>query len=182
MATKTNTAKKNTAPKQEKLVTKIVTVENDQTSKGENIMTKTAKNTAEKAKNFTADIRGKAGDVFEKGKKLATDGYDFQKGNVEAMIEAGKIGAKGAQELGQTNFGYAKSNFSEAQSAVKEMTAVKSPTDFVKLQGDFAKKGLDIAVSQASKNTETMVKLFSDMFQPLSNRMAVATDMFKKAA
>jgi hypothetical protein len=59
---------------------------------------------------------------------------------------------------------------------------VKSPTDFVKLQGDFARKGFDVAIAQGSKNTEAMVKLVSDMFQPISNRIAVTTELFKKAA
>jgi phasin family protein len=70
----------------------------------------------------------------------------------------------------------------EVQAAVKEMTSVKTPTDFVKLQGEYARKGFDTAVAQTSKNTEAMVKLVSDMFQPISNRFAVATELFKKAA
>jgi phasin family protein len=59
---------------------------------------------------------------------------------------------------------------------------VKSPTDFVKLQGEMARKGLDTAVAQGSKNTEALVKLVSEMFQPISNRIAVTTELFKRAA
>ncbi len=175
-------AAKKTAAKKEQLVTGIKTVDSDPISKGAKTMTKTAEKTADKAKDFTADLRDRAGDVLEKGKKFAADGYEFQKANVEAMIEAGKIGAKGAQDLGKTNLEYAKSNFGEVQTAVKEITAVKSPTDFVKLQGEYAKKSVEIAMNQTSKNTEAMVKLMSDMFQPISNRMAATTDLFKKAA
>ena len=145
-------------------------------------MTKTAEKTAKKAKTFTADLKDRAGDVLEKGKKLAADGYEFQKANVEAVIEAGKIAAKGAQEIGKTNVEFAKANFEEVQVAVKELTSVKTPTDFVKLQGDLARKGFDTAVSQTTKNTEAMVKLVNDAFQPISNRMAATTDLFKKAA
>ncbi len=135
-----------------------------------------------KATEFFADIREKAGEAAEKGKKFATDATEFNKANIEALVEAGKLVAKGAQDLGKTNLEYAKKNFEEVQAAVKEVTAVKSPTDFVKLQGEFARKGFDIAVAQGSKNTEAMVKLMGDMFQPISNRIAVATDYFKKAA
>ncbi len=141
-------------------------------------MTEATKKTAD----FLGDIREKAGEATEKGKKFATDAVEFNKANLEAMFEAGKIAAKGAQEMGTTNIEYAKSNFAEMQAAVKEITTVKSPTDFVKMQGDFARKGFDIAVAQASKNTETMMKLANDMFQPISNRIAVATEYFKKAA
>ena len=65
---------------------------------------------------------------------------------------------------------------------MKELTAVKSPTDFVKLQGELARKGFDTAVAQGSKNTEAMVKLVNEMFQPIWNRIAVTTELFKQAA
>lgn len=145
-------------------------------------MTDTVKATTEKAADFFADIRVKATEAAEKGKKLATDATEFNKANIEAMIEASKIAAKGAQDMGKTNVEFAKKNFEEIQAVVKEITAIKTPTDFVKLQSEYARKSFDVAVAQTSKNTEAMVKLVSDMFQPISNRIAVATELFKKAA
>jgi phasin family protein len=165
-----------------KLVKKIVSVEPTPIAQGVTKMTDTVKATAEKATEYFADIREKASEAAEKGKKYAADAVEFNKANVEAMIEAAKIAAKGAQDMGKTNVEFAKKNFEEMQAAVKEITAVKSPTDFVKLQGEMARKGFDVAVAQTSKNTEAMVKLVSDMFQPISNRIAVTTDLFKKAA
>lgn len=144
---------------------------------------KTAAETAtEKAKGLFADFQVRAGQAAEKGKKLAVEAAEYNKANVEAAIEAAKIAAKGAQELGQTNFGYAKANFEEMQAAVKELTTVKNPADFVKVQGELARKGFDTLVAQGSKNTETMVKLVSDIFQPISNRIALSAELFKKAA
>jgi phasin family protein len=142
----------------------------------------TADNTTAKATEFFADVREKATEAAEKGKKFAAEAVEFNKANVEAIVEAGKIVAKGAQEMGKTNMEYAKKNFEEVQVAVKELTAVKSPTDFVKLQSELARKGFDTAVAQGSKNTEAMVKLVSEMFQPISNRIAATTELFKKAA
>ncbi len=170
------------AEKVETLVTKIVSVDPTPISEGVIKMTDTVKATAEKANEYLADVRVKATEAAQKGKKMASDAVEFNKANIEAMIEAGKIAAKGAQDMGKTNVEFAKSNFAEMQVAVKEIVAVKSPTDFVKLQGDYARKSFDVAVAQASKNTEAMVKLVSDMFQPISNRIAVTTDYFKKAA
>lgn len=142
----------------------------------------TAEKTAEKATEFFADIREKATEAAEKGKKFAAEAVEFNKANVEAVVEAGKIVAKGAQEISKTNMDFAKKNFEEVQVAMKELTSVKSPTDFVKLQGELARKGFDTAVAQGSKNTEAMVKLVSEMFQPISNRIAATTELFKKAA
>jgi phasin family protein len=174
------------APKAEKLVTKIVSVNEQPLTEGVKKMTETVEKTAKeaqaKAADFFADIREKAAEAADKGKKMAADAGEFNKANIEAMIEAGKIVAKGAQELGKTNLDYAKKNFEELQAAVKDVTAVKNPTDLVKVQGEWMRKGFDTAVAQGSKNTEAFVKLANDMFQPISNRFAVAADYFKKAA
>lgn len=174
-------------PVKEKLVSKIVAVEETFNIKsGVEKMTKTAETTAEKvtatAKGFFADMQVRATEAAEKGKKLAMDTVEFQKANFAAIVEAGKIVAKGAQDMGKTNVEFAKANFADLQAAVKEIAAVRSPTDFVKVQTELTKKAFDTAVSQGSKNTEAAVKLASEMFQPISNRFAVATDLFKKAA
>ena len=145
-------------------------------------MTDTVKATTEKATEFFADVRERANEAAEKGKKFAAEAVEFNKANVEAVVEAGKIVAKGAQEISKTNMEFAKKNFQEVQGAVKELTSVKSPTEFVKLQGELARKGFDTAVAQGSKNTEAMVKLANEMFQPISNRIAATTELFKKAA
>ena len=158
------------------------TVESTPIAQGVTKMTDTVKATAEKANDYFSDIREKASEAADKGKKMAANATEFSKANIEAMIEAGKIAAKGAQDMGKTNVEFAKKNFEEMQVAVKEITSVKSPTDFMKLQSEYARKSFDVAVAQASKNTEAMVKLVSDMFQPISNRIAVTTDLFKKAA
>jgi len=167
-------------------VPKSVSVETTPLTQGISNMTDTVKataeKTAEKATEFFADIREKATEAAEKGKKFAAEAVEFNKANVEAVVEAGKIVAKGAQEIGKTNMEFAKKNFEEVQVAMKELTSVKSPTDFVKLQGELARKGFDTAVAQGSKNTEAMVKLVSEMFQPISNRIAATTELFKKAA
>ena len=180
------TATKAEPVKAEQLVTSIVSVEDKPLSEGVKKMTETVEKTAKeaqaKAVDFFADVREKATEAAEKGKKLATEETEFNKASREALVEAGKIVAKGAQDLGKTNLEYAKKNFEEAQAAVKEVTAVKNPTDFVKLQGEWMRKGFDTAVAQGSKNTEALVKLANDMFQPISNRFAVAADFFKKAA
>jgi phasin family protein len=170
----------------EKLVTRIIAVDDQNLSDGVSKMTNTVEKAATeaqaKAADFFADMRVKATEATEKAKKVAAEAAEFNKANVAAMIEAGKIAAQSAQEIGKTNVEYAKKNFVELQGAVKEVTAVKSPTDFVKIQGELVRKGFDTAVAQGSKNTEAMVKLMNDMFQPISNRFAVATDYFKKAA
>jgi len=163
------------------LIIAIAPVDDQLITKGNDIMTKIKDTVADKTADFSANANSKAEAAVNKGKEIATKGYEFQKGNVEAIVASGKIGFTGAKDMGKTNIEYMKSNMSEMQSAVKELSTVKSPTDMMKLQGEYSKKGMEIAVDQASKNTEAMIKLMGDMFQPISARMTAATGMVKNA-
>ena len=61
------------------------------------------------------------------------------------------------------------------------MTTVKTPNELMTLQNDFAKTQFDAAVAEMSKLSETMVKLMSEVFEPLQARATIATDKLKAA-
>ncbi|MDM7956540.1 phasin family protein [Blastomonas sp.] len=149
-------------------------------------MTAEAKNTAaamtDRVKGLMGDMSTRAKTAYEKGTEMVSQATEFSKGNVEALVESGKIAAKGAQEMGQSYAEDTKKGFEELTAALKEMTTVKSPTEFIELQTRLVKKSFDTAVAQTSKNSEMFLKLAGDAFQPISNRVSVAVDSFKKAA
>ncbi|MCL4673060.1 MAG: TIGR01841 family phasin [Sphingomonadaceae bacterium] len=128
----------------------------------------------------TAQERAKA--AYDKGAELAAEMGEFSKGNLEAVVESGKILAAGVQTIAKTQFEDAKSAVEVMTADVKEMAAVKSPTDFVQLQGKLASRNFDAAVAQLSKTTEAWVKLANDTFAPISSRAAVAMEKVRKAA
>ena len=128
----------------------------------------------------TAQERAKA--AYDKGAELAADMGEFSKGNLEAVVESGKILAAGVQTIAKTQFEDAKAAVEVMTADVKEMASVKSPTDFVQLQGKLASRNFDAAVAQLSKTTEAWVKLANDTFAPISSRAAVAMEKVRKAA
>ena len=159
-------------------------------SKGTKTMTDTVKNYAEAAKaqfesmfgdNF-GDMGTKAKDMMAQGQKVATDVVEFSKGNLEAVVESGKITAKGVEVMAHDSFDYGRKSLEETTAAIKTMTTVKSPTEFMTLNTELSKKAFDSAVAQASKQSELMVKLANDAFAPISNRFSVAMSKFKNAA
>ena len=107
---------------------------------------------------------------------------EFTKGNVEAVVEAGKIGLKGSQDLTRDYVEFAKKGFEESTAAMKKVAAVKTPTEFFQIQGELSRGAFDAVVKQTSKNSEAVLKLANDMFQPISNRVAVAVSKIKSAA
>ncbi len=63
----------------------------------------------------------------------------FNKENLEAVVESSKIAAKGAETLGQGAADYAKRSFEQVSQVMQTLSSVKSPTEFMKLQSDFAR-------------------------------------------
>ena len=148
----------------------------------EAIMVDAIETTIAKTQTFFADINERAKAAVEKNTKLVEEMNDFAKGNVEAIVESSKITAKGFETLGQEAADYSRKSFETATAALKSLAAVKSPTDFFKLQGDFVRQSFDSVVAEASKSTEAVLKLAGEAAQPISNRWAVAADKIKTAA
>ncbi|WP_440978888.1 phasin family protein [Sphingomonas pseudosanguinis] len=141
-----------------------------------------AQDTAAKTQAMFGEAQKRTQDAMEKSSKLFEDMIAFNKDNVEAMVESSKIAAKGAQTLGQGAADYAKRSFETATQTMQTLSSVKSPTEFMKLQSDFARSAFDSMVAETSRSTETMMKLAGEIAQPLSNRFAVAAEKMKTVA
>ena len=144
--------------------------------------------TMDMSANFTsfqdamAQAQSKAKEAFEKGTSMMGEASDFTKGNVEAMMESGKIFAEGMQSFGSEMVTEGRSAFETMSGDIKELAAAKSPTELVKLQGDIMRRSFDHAVATGSKNTEAWIKLTNDAFAPLTSRVSEAVDKMNKLA
>jgi phasin family protein len=156
-------------------------------------MTDTVNNTADTAKAFAQDAQARATQIFgdinartkaavERSTKLVEELNEFNKGNIEALVESGRVAAKAAETLGQQAAETARKNFEQTTTALKSFASVKTPTEFFQLQSEFAPTAFDQLIAETSKNSETMLKVAGDVFQPISNRFAVAAEKFKAAA
>jgi phasin family protein len=159
-------------------------------TKGTKVMTDTIKQVEETVKKATADTSAKASAMFqdlsaratkamEKGTEISREAVDFHKANLEAVVESGKLAAKGAQTMGQNAAELSRKNFEAATAMLKTAAAVKSPTDFFKIQGDFVRGQFDAAVAEMTKATEFYTKLAGEITQPLQNRYTVAAEQVK---
>lgn len=139
-------------------------------------------NFTESFKTIIADAQEKAKDVFSKGNAAFGDYNEFAKGNVDAVVESGKILAAGLQDMGTNLMAESRSAFEAMTADIKELTAVKSPADFFRMQSDFVRRNFDSAVAYGSKNTEAMLKLASEAAAPLSGRVSVAVEKVRQSA
>lgn len=128
------------------------------------------------------EFQARAKAAYEKSSEALSEATEFAKGNVEAMVESGKILAGGAQDFGKTYVEEAKSAYETLTADFKELAAVKSPTELFQLQGKIARRNFDALVATGSKNTEAMIKLASEAFAPISGRVNVAAEKLTQAA
>ena len=154
-------------------------------SKDTTIMAKTqqaAEDFTAKVKDAVADLQDRAKTAMDKSTAVFADAGEFTKGNVEALVESGKVLAAGLQDLGKVYVEDAKTGFETMTADVKELAAVKSPADFFKLQGEILRRNFDTAMATGSKRSEALVKLANDAFAPVQNRVSIAVEKVKQAA
>lgn len=149
-------------------------------------LTKTVKETATNAQSRVKDAsetaQARLKSAYGTTSKMASEATEFTKGNVEAVVESGKILASGMQNMGRDAFAGSKAAVETMSSDAKAFAAVRSPTDLFKLQGEIARRNFDTMVSTTSSNTKKMVKLASESFAPISNRVSLAAEKVSKAA
>jgi phasin family protein len=137
---------------------------------------------ADKAQALFGDFSNRFKTAFEKSTKLGEEYVDFAKGNVEAVIASARVAAKAGESLGQEAADYGKKHFEAASAAFKSFATVKSPTELFQLQSEFAKASFDSIVSEASRVSESLLKVAGDVAQPISNRYALAAEKIKSVA
>lgn len=145
-------------------------------------VTKFANDAKTRFETLTADMNGRSKEAMEKASKLAEEAVEFQKANIEAIVESGKIAAKGVQTLTEEGVAFGRKSFEDVTASLKGYTAVKTPVEFFQLYAENSKKAFDTAVAQTSKTSEMVVKIANDSFAPISNRVSEITAKVKAAA
>ncbi|WP_375196489.1 phasin family protein [Sphingobium sp.] len=143
---------------------------------------KFAEETKAKLETAYADLNEKAKASVEKSTKAMEELSDIAKGNVEALVESGKIAAKGFETLGQEAVDYSKKSFEKATASFKSFSTMKTPTEFFQLQSQLFSSSFDEFTKEAAKSSEALIKLAGDVASPLTARVTVVTDKVKSLA
>ena len=137
---------------------------------------------ADQIKTVVSQANVRAKTAMEKSAKVIEELAELGRGNVEAIVASSKLAAKGVEGLSQDAANFSRKSFENATSAFKSFAEVKSPTDFFKLQGDFARSAFDAAVAQSARVSENMLKLAGEVAEPLTSRYTVAAERVKTLA
>jgi phasin family protein len=125
-----------------------------------------------------ADAGERGQELAKKSQKVAGELADLARANVEAVVESSRVAAEGAKAIGQDIVAKQRDSVEQAADAIRSLAEAKSPTEYLQLQGDFARASFDRFVAESSKLTESFVKLAGEAFQPLSNRATANAERF----
>ena len=127
-----------------------------------------------------ADAGERGQEAFKRTQKAAEELTELTRANIEAIVDAGRIAVEGTRALGQDVVASGREGVEQAAEAVRSFAEAKSPTEFLQLQGEFARTSFDRLVAESSKLTESFIKLTGEAIQPISNRASVAAERLNK--
>jgi phasin family protein len=123
-----------------------------------------------------AEMQDKMQEAYDKSTGMVTEMTDFAKGNVDAVVESGKVLAAGVQDMSKHYAEEAKTVYETVTADMKEMASVKSPTELFQLQGKILRRNFDMMVANSSKSTDALMKLANDTVAPITGRVNIAAE------
>src|ERR1700689_3323221 len=102
----------------------------------------------------------------------------FHKGNLDALVQANTLFAKGAQEISKEYLAQAQEHLQSAATVGQAVLKAKSPQDAFQLNVETAKAGFEKLVATSTKIGEMSVKVATEAFAPVKARLEVAATTF----
>lgn len=159
----------------------------DAVSAGKRQVEAVVKASNEAATKHYEQVVGLAKDQAEKTSKAMFRGYDevnaLNKANVDAVVEASTVLAKGIESMGRELISFAQSSMETNVATTKALFGAKTLSEIFDLQADYARKQLDTMLAESAKVTEMSVKVTNDALAPLQARTNASVEkLFKPAA
>jgi len=140
------------------------------------------KQITESMNDAVSEMQARTQAAYDKSTEAMGEMTEFAKGNVEAVVETGKVFAESMQGMGQTLADEAKMAYETATADIKDMASIKSPTELFQLQGKIMRRNFDAMIAMSSKTTDATMKMANDVMAPMSARVNVAAEKMSKVA
>jgi phasin family protein len=95
----------------------------------------------------------------------------IMKGNAEALAESGNATKSASQELTEAYMELAKKNAKNLAAAMQALASVKSPAEFIELQKQLIKDGVEAAVRDSQHIAQLTTTVFTAAFEPVKKQI-----------
>jgi phasin family protein len=133
---------------------------------------------AEGVKNMQESARG----GFQRVSELARGYVDVQRETIEVSAKAAKIYGEGLQGLAKHAAEISRVQFEDGMAHLRSLSGVKSITDLLHLQAEFARTTASRALAETSNIAEEYLKVASQALAPVTARAREAAEKVKQAA
>ncbi len=104
------------------------------------------------------------------------------KENVEAVVKSSSVALQGLEEISKHSQAYFTKSVEKADSAIKALLSVKSPTEFAEIQNKLARENIETAIADSRKFSELTQSVISASLEPINARIAAFQALAKSAA
>jgi phasin family protein len=105
----------------------------------------------------------------------------FGKENTDAIVKSSSLAVKGIEELTKAYTAFANQSIEQTVSAVKALSAVKSPAEFQTVYSNLAKSSLESMVAEGRKIQELTSSIVTNSVAPINARIQAVAGSFKAA-
>ncbi|WP_454887842.1 phasin family protein [Sphingomonas oryzagri] len=84
-----------------------------------------------------------------------------------ALLEASRRAVRGIVTMGQDRQVFFTQQYERARESLEQLALVRSPTDLLKLQSDYAQAAVGTAFAEGSKIAEDWLKVASEIAEPI---------------
>jgi phasin family protein len=114
--------------------------------------------------------------------KTLEDITKFSKENVDALVTASTLYAKGFENVGKAWYALTQETVEASAAVAKALLGAKTLKEAVDLQTDFAKTTFDKYVAESTKLSELTIKVANEALEPINARVNVAVEKLLKPA
>ncbi len=136
---------------------------------------KFAKTSSEAAQKSYEQVMQVSQENFQKASDATLKSYDdmvaLNKKNVDALIQASTIVAKGAEELSKAAMAFQKASMENSVEMAKKFATCKDANELVSLQSSFTKESYEKLVSEAKKLSDMSNKVATEALAPIQVRI-----------
>ena len=122
----------------------------------------------------------------EKASSAAFKNYDeasqMNKANVDAVVQASSIAAKGIEQMNREFMNFAQARLEANMNLAKQMFGAKTLREFFDAQTDFARQNFDTMMAESAKMTELSVKVSNEAMEPIQTQTNKTVEKVMKSA
>lgn len=141
------------------------------------VITAQTEQAIELAKTNFEKIATHSRDAIEQSLKTVNVVTGMTRGNVDALLESSRLASSGIQEIAKEIAAYSRNSLDRTASAARAMMVAKTSPELTKIQGEFARREFESAISEVSSLSETMFETMSAIFEPLQKQALAAAQI-----